>query len=323
MLEQLAGKRIFITGGTGLFGRWLMEKLSGTGADVVLMSRDPSAAVQRFPGNNIPACCSFVKGDVREFSFPDGIFHYVIHAATPVVSDNLSLDSDEMYSIIVDGTKRVVEFAHAAGTRRLLYVSSGAVYGVQPPELKHIPEGLPCHPVTAYGKGKLAAERLCVRSGISSVIARCFAFVGPHIAVDAHFAIGNFIGNCLRNESIEIKGDGTPLRSYMYSSDLAEWLLTLLLQGADHGIYNVGSDQAVSILDLAHLVRDAAGTDNDIVVNRKPVPGSLPARYVPSIEKAKNELKLDLRIGLREAVFRTLQWYREGRPANRVKEGNQ
>jgi dTDP-glucose 4,6-dehydratase len=308
--DQLAGKRIFITGGTGLFGRWLLEEFSGIDVDLVLLTRDPAAFRKGFPMVGRLSTISFVEGDVRNFSFPSGHFNYVIHAATPVVSDDLSDDADEMYSIIVDGTERVLEFSEAAGVNRLLYVSSGAVYGVQPPEVEYLPETYPCNPVTAYGKGKLAAEQLCLESGIPAVIARCFAFVGPYLPDDAHFAIGNFIGNCLRDEPIEIKGDGTPLRSYMYGSDLAKWLLCILMKGISGAAYNVGSDAAVSIESLAHLVRDIAGTKNKIAVHGTPVPGEAPSRYIPSIEKERTELGLDLQINLREAIVKTLDWHR-------------
>ena len=154
------------------------------------------------------------------------------------------------------------------------------------------------------------AEQLCLESGVKTVITRCFAFVGPWLPLDTHFAIGNFIWNCLRNEPIEIKGDGTPMRSYMYGSDLAEWLLAILLRGEPARAYNVGSDEAISILDLAHLVRECAGTQNEIIVHGKKVDGTLPARYVPSVDLAKKELSLCLRSSLSEAISQTLDWHR-------------
>ena len=310
MMEPLAGKRIFITGGTGLFGRWLLERLCGTDARIVLLTRDPDAAMRRFADAPRPADCAFIRGDIRSFDFPQDSFDYIIHAATPVVND-LQVNDPAIYPVIVEGTERVLAFAEAAGAARLLYVSSGAVYGIQPPEVEYMPESSPCRPVTEYGRGKRVAERRCAESSVETVIARCFAFVGPSLSLDAHFAIGNFIGSCLRGEPIVIKGDGTPLRSYMYGSDLAEWLIALLLRGQGGEVYNVGSDQPVSILELARLVRDVAGTDNEIVVHRQPVPGAPTARYVPSIDKARTQLGLEVRIDLREAIRRTLEWYRE------------
>lgn len=305
-MNTLHQKRIFLTGGTGLFGKWLLDFLQVLEVRVVILSRNPAQFPELGKNSNI----TFIQGDVRDFKFPAGSFDYVIHAATEA---SLKLDQenpDEMYSVIVDGTRRVLEFSKQAGVKRLLYVSSGAVYGVQLPELSHVPETFPCNPVTAYGKGKLKAEQLCLESGVETVVARCFAFVGPWLPLDTHFAVGNFIGNCLRNEPIEIKGDGTPLRSYMYGTDLAEWLVTILLRGEPSRVYNVGSGDAISISDLARLVRDCAGTQNEIVVHGKKVDGALPARYVPSIDRAITELTLCQRVSLSEAIRRTIAWYR-------------
>ena len=305
-MNTLHQPRIFLTGGTGLFGKWLLDFLQALEVRVVILSRNPAG----FPAFGKNANVTFIQGDVRDFELPSGPFDYVIHAATEA---SVKLDQehpDEMYSVIVDGTRRVLECSKQAGAKQLLYVSSGAVYGVQPPELSRLPESFPCNPVTAYGKGKLKAEQLCLESGVETVIARCFAFVGPWLPLDTHFAIGNFIGNCLRNEPIEIKGDGTPLRSYMYGSDLAEWLWTILLRGEPSRIYNVGSGDAISISDLARLVRECAGTQNEIIVHGKKVDGALPARYVPSVERAQKELSLRQRCSLSESISRTIAWYR-------------
>ena len=319
--DVLSKKRIFLTGGTGFFGKCLISQLLASdkklNAEVIVLSRNPAQFKAAFPMFGECANLSFVEGDVRDFRFPSGSFDYVIHAAT---ESSVKLDQEnpeEMYSVIVDGTRRVLEFSKQAGIQRLLYVSSGAVYGVQPPELTHVPETFPCNPITAYGKGKLKAEQMCLECGVETVIARGFAFVGPWFPLDTHFAIGNFIGNCLRNEPIVIRGDGTPLRSYMYGGDLAEWLWTLLLRGEHARPYNVGASDAISILDLAHLVRECAGTDNLITCLGTPLPNVPPSRYVPSIQRAKEELGLVPRCPLDDAIKRTLAWYRTCTAASR------
>lgn len=307
-MNEFYRKRILITGGTGFFGEWLVERLLRVEAELVVLSRKP-ASYALLPKN---AKISVLQGDVRDFTFPGGSFDYVIHAATCV---SVTPDSsDEVYSVIVDGTRRVLEFARQARVRRFLYVSSGAVYGVQPPVLSNIPETFPCNPVTVYGAGKRDAEAMCRRSTVETVIARPFAFVGPYLPLDAHFAIGNFIGSCLRNEPIVIKGDGTPVRSYMYGSDLAEWLLTMLLKGRAGSAYNVGSSVAISIAEVARLVRSVAGTANEIRICQQALADSLPERYVPCITKASEELGLALRVSLQDAIGRTLSWCQ----ANRV-----
>ena len=308
---ELFGKRVFVTGGTGFFGKWLLSLFHILETDVVVLSRNPGGFLAQFPmvGNN--SNITFIQGDVRDFTFPVGHFDTVIHAATEASVKPERENPDEIHSVIIDGTKRILEFSNRAGAKRLLYVSSGAVYGVQPPELSHIPETFPCNPVTVYGKGKLEAERMCLESEVETVIARCFAFVGPWLPLDAHFAIGNFIGNCLRNEPIVVKGDGIPMRSYLYGEELAKWLLTLLVKGQAGEAYNVGSDDAISIADLAAIVREIAGSDNEIRVQRKAVQGARPARYIPAIDKIRDELALQVKCGLTESISNTIRWYRE------------
>jgi nucleoside-diphosphate-sugar epimerase len=311
MESMLTGKKIFLTGGTGFFGKCLLDFFMSQPLEVVVLSRNPFSFLQENPQYTTIDHFSFIEGDVRDFVFPDGTFDYVIHAATPISSDQLDIDSPEMYSIIVDGTKRVIKFARQANVERLLYVSSGAVYGKQPSDLTHIPEAHPCSPINAYGHGKLASEKLCFQSEIPSIAARCFAFVGPHLPLNAHFAIGNFIGNCLRNEPIVINGDGTPLRSYMYESDLVEWLLTIMLKGTSGEAYNIGSEVDISIAELAEFVRCCAGTKNSISILQKVDINLPPVRYIPSIQKAEEELELVLKTNLKHAVVSTLAWYKK------------
>lgn len=302
-VESLAGKRVFITGGTGLFGKWLLSVLADSSAEVVVLTRSPDAFVCKNSQFLEHPRITFWQGDVRDFVFPSGHFDYIIHAATPVASD--CENEDDLISIIVDGTRRVLEFAATCQADRVLYVSSGAVYGVQPPELTHISETFPCNPTTAYGQGKLSAENLCEESRVDVVIARCFAFVGPSIEQIKQFAIGNFIGNCLRNEPIEIKGDGTPLRSYMFASDLVDWLLAILLRGESGEVYNVGSDVAISISDLAIKVREVVSAHSPIEVRKPVVEGQCVERYIPSNRKAVEMLSLEMKVDLDNSIRMT------------------
>ncbi len=308
---DLLGKRIFITGGTGLFGKWMLEYLLASGADLVLLTRNENRFRRAFPSFASHPGLSFISGDVRDFAFPAKGFDYVIHAATPVCSDDLGDEPDQLYSIITEGTQRVLEFSAKAGIERFLYVSSGAVYGPQSSEITHVSETCLCKPANAYGQGKLQAEQLCLESNVDSVIARCFAFVGPYFPLESHLAIGNFIRSCLKNETIEIQGDGTPMRSYMYGMDLALWFSRMLLHGSSGGVYNVGSDQGISIGDLAHLVRDIAGTRNEVVIRQEADEGNPPSWYVPSIEKASTDLKLKLKTGMEDAIEQTIEWFRQ------------
>ena len=302
-LFQGVPHKIFLTGGTGFFGRSILSCLRRgllpQGTEFVILSRDPEkflAACPEFAG--LPGV-RHIAGDVRNFVFPDEEFDAVIHAATPAVT---TLVPGEMRSIVVEGTRRAAEFARFCGAKRLLLTSSGAVYGVQPPELANIPEDHPCRPVTEYGIAKLEAEKICADSGVPALIARCFAFAGPYLNRDIHFAFGNFLKDALAGRPIVIRGDGTPLRSYLYADDLVTWLFKLLEAGTPGRPVNVGSPTAVSIAGLAETIRDVLQTPGKVVVMEKPVPGRLPARYVPSVERAKNELGLAVTISLADAI---------------------
>ncbi len=163
------------------------------------------------------------------------------------------------------------------------------------------------------------AEHLCIayahNTPLQPVIARCFAFVGPHLPLDAHFAIGNFIGSALRNERIHIKGDGTPRRSWLYMSDLAAWLWTLLTHGAPNRAYNVGSDEAYTIAEAAHVTADTLRPDGNggsalpIQIDGMPNPAAPLNSYVPAIDRARDELGLRVTVPLAEALRRTAAWH--------------
>jgi dTDP-glucose 4,6-dehydratase len=253
---------------------------------------------------------AFTAGDIRDFAFPEKSFDFVIHAAATVTVPGLA--SDEEYTTVFDGTRQVLQMCKSKKIKRLLYISSGAVYGVQPPEMAGVSEIFPCNPVNEYGRGKRDAENLCLGSGIDTVIARCFAFVGPHLPLDKHFAIGNFINNVLKGEDIYIKGDGTPYRSYMYASDLVEWLLTILLKGKSGEAYNVGSGKEISIRELAEKVASFSGGKSKVVIARKPENGVLPSRYVPDVNKAVTQLNLRCKVPLETAISETIKWNKAG-----------
>ena len=294
-------KRIFITGGTGFFGKSMLDyrlrhpEWEWAQVEWVILSRSPERFAAEHPQLAKQAGVSFVSGDVRDFAFPDAPFDAIIHAATSAVT---TLLDDEMTSVIVEGTRHVVDFAKFAGCNTILFTSSGAVYG---PRTEPMGEDDACNPTTAYGKGKLAAERLLVESGLDVKIARCFAFVGPHLNRKIHYAIGNFIQNCIDGAPVVINGDGTPLRSYLYADDLVEWLFSVLERGEVGRPYNVGSDEGLSIRNLAERVRSALGAKNEIKVLGAPS-GSPPSVYVPNVTRVQGELGLTVKIGLEDAI---------------------
>ena len=305
---EVQGQNVFITGGTGFFGCWLLESFLwandqlSLGARVFVLSRSPGDFVTKAPHLANHPAVRLVQGDVRTFEYPAGGFPIVIHAATEASAKLNQENPLLMFETIVEGTHRTLEFARTHGTRRFLLTSSGAVYGKQPPEMTRIPEDYPgapdpMDPDSAYAEGKRAAEMLCRlyahQFGLEAKIARFFAFVGPHLPLDAHYAIGNFIRDALQGGPIRVNGDGSPLRSYLYAADLAIWLWTILLKGQPCRPYNVGSDSSISIADLAGLVRQVVDPGLVVTIARQADPSQPQLRYVPSIERARGELMLE------------------------------
>lgn len=318
--EELRGRRIFITGGTGFFGCWLLESFAwandrlGLNASATVLTRNPKSFAAKMPHLAWRSDLIFLEGDVRSFSFPAGKFDFVIHAGT---TSSAPVEPLEMFDTIVNGTRRMLEFAATHETRKLLFVSSGAVYGRQPPEMEHISEDYsgaanPLDPASAYAEGKRAAELLCAilgrKHGFEIKIARCFAFVGPYLPLDAHFAIGNFIRDGLSGDPIQVRGDGTPYRSYLYAADLAVWLWTILFRGQSCQPYNVGSEEALTISQVADTVVASFQPARTVIIEKKPAPGATTQRYIPGTKRARGELGLQTRIKLKEAIARTVFW---------------
>jgi len=314
-LRALDGARVFLTGGTGFFGKWLVESWAwaqtelGLHGELVVLTRKPSASFPPLhPG------LRYFEGDQGSFPMPDGSFDAVLHGAVEHGTPGHTFWNN------LAGCQRVLDLAGRSGARRFLFTSSGAVYGAQPPDLTHLPENHPGSPDSldprqAYGLTKRACEALCAtfpwQGGAQFVVARGFAFHGPALPLDVNLAIGNFLRDALGPGPICLQGDGTPRRSYLYAADLAAHLWALLVRGRAGQAYNLGSMEDLSIREVAERVRDQVAPGREIHLATAPRPGAPVSRYVPDTGKAERELGLVPRIGLDEGIRRTAAWHRQ------------
>jgi dTDP-glucose 4,6-dehydratase len=325
-LRQLSGKRLLLTGGTGFIGTWLLESIAylndqtGEPCQVYVPTRDPQAFARRAPHLAARPELHFVRGDVRVLAPPDERCEYIIHAAASASPLTKAASPVEIGETIVEGTRRVLALAQVWSVERMLFLSSGAVYGVQPAELERVPEdfrGGPdlSAPFSAYAEGKRYAEVLCVAYhqafGVPVVIVRPFTFLGPYQDLDGGFAATDFVCDALRGVPLAVKGDGTTVRSYAGPADMLRMLWGPLLRGRAGQAYNVGSDTPVSILALARAVALAVGRPDDIHVGQPPTPGRLPARYVPDISRLEAELGLRPQDDLLSVIGQTIDWASE------------
>jgi nucleoside-diphosphate-sugar epimerase len=318
-LETLRGKNLFLTGGTGFFGKWLLAGLHhgnvelGLGLNVTVLSRDPAVFLRQHPETAAASEFKFVQGNVADFSLADHRPDYIIHAATDTTASPTETEEERRMRSIVEGTRHVLELARKSEGARLLHTSSGAVYGAyvsQPTGAKE-EDYAAATPLIPYGAAKRESEQLCEEAKVDFVTARCFAFLGPYLPLDAHFAAGNFLRDALRGGPILVRGDGTALRSYLHPADLVVWLLRILVRGQRGRAYNVGSDEVVTTAQLARLIAKATRPTPEVVVQSVQPQGPQNI-YLPNITRARAELSLDVAIPLRDAIARTIGFLQQG-----------
>jgi len=318
--RALAGASILITGATGWFGVWLLDALCA--ADdllslrlrIIAVSRDPGRFLSRFRGFAQDDRISWIEADVCDLAVSGTSFSHVIHGAADTTAGPDPGTQRRLFDTLVDGTRRVIA---AAGTHctSFLLLSSGAIYGPAKTSGHRFSESEcggpdPSLAGNCYAEGKRAAEQACALAaaeGIPVRIARCFAFVGPHMPFDKHFAIGNFIADAVRGRPILVKSDGRPIRSYLYMSDLVGALLAILVAGEAGRPYNVGSDQGFTIEQVARLVDQIVGGSGVKIQGDRSDPRD---QYVPDTSRLASELGVPQTVGLESAIARTAAWYR-------------
>ncbi|WP_337157137.1 NAD(P)-dependent oxidoreductase [Pseudomonas putida] len=319
--SELKGKRLLLTGGTGFFGKWLLAMLAclnkrGAGIEVTVLSRAPARFLRMYPQYASVHWVRWIEHDVREpiSVLVEGAFDMAIHAATDTLAGAHS-DLLRLYDTILNGARNVLDLAVRTGTKRVLLTGSGAQYGV-------LEFGVPvsenstgsCNALlasSAYAEAKRAQETLAAiyaaRHGLEIVSTRCFAFSGPGIALDEHFAIGNFVRDALWRDELVLQSSGSAVRSYLHGSDLAGWLLALLVRGAPGNAYNVGSDQALTIAELARKVMTRIAPDKPLRILGQDLTAQARSYYVPSIQKAR-ALGLDVWTTLEHSIDSMAQW---------------
>ena len=318
--QKLNNKHIFITGATGFIGSWLLESLiyiakqKNINLSISILTRNKNNFLNNYPHLQ-NSLFNILEGDIRslEVNAIDRNIDYIIHAATDAKlnHENPLLVADT----IVQGTRNVLEICRQHKITKLLFLSSGAVYGKDSPELSGFGENSPLSPdcnnsVSSYGEAKRYAELLCSiyhkQFQIPYVTARCFSFVGPRLPINSHFAIGNFIKNIICNEDIEISGDGKDIRSYLYIADLVVWLFNILINAKPATVYNVGSNNNYTIEQIAQMVIKSTKSTRKYKILNQNINSSA---YIPNINKALEELNVAVFHNIEESIIKTKNWY--------------
>ncbi len=322
--ERLRGATVLITGATGFFGRWMLESLMWANRQLSLDLRCIAHGSARSAGSAQPqfdGTVDWVFGEVEalphlltQAGYAPESLGAIVHLAVSAGTADGRPRPLGAFTDAVQGAHAVLEMARRARGCRVLITSSGAVYGRQASVHQALSEDLlpmadPLDVADGYGAAKRAVEFLAAASvaehGTEAVIARPFAFIGPRLPFDRNFAAGNFLRDALRGTPIVIDSDGRAVRSYLYASDLADWLWAVLAAGRPGRAYNVGASGAISILELATVVCQLTGVP--LIVKGIRQEGAR-QYYVPSVDLIKRELGVVESVGLLDGVKRVIAW---------------
>jgi nucleoside-diphosphate-sugar epimerase len=323
-LKLVVDSNLLITGASGFVGKWLTlswlsarQELNGIGR-LMVVARNVDGLRQLCSIYGATNEVIYIESDIRNFEIPSEFTpQYVIHAATPASESLNNQQPQEMLSIIIDGQLNILSQSIRSGVEKFLFMSSGAVYGKQPLNVHYISEDysggpLPTDVRSAYHEGKRVAELMgniqAANNKISFVTGRLFAFLAPYLPLNTHFAAGNFLLDGMTGQDISVRSDGQSIRSYQYGSDLCVFLWALLIRGRSGEAYNVGSDEAVSISNLAHQIQSTLPTASKVEILGE-IDSATHTRYVPSIAKIKTELSVSNVIDLQTSIARTADWY--------------
>lgn len=311
--ERTAVSRILLLGGSGFVGRTLRDEFRRySNLEVVVTSTSPKIQSQFDHESHV---CWQIGSSVD-----CGPCDYIIHAATPASAQLNASEPETMIRLNTQSMFDVIDTARRWGNcPRVVFLSSGAVYGVTSESQSLVPEDWTgaCSTLSsksAYGEGKRAAEvilSIATEHGlVDGVVARLFAFSGKYLPMDRHFALGNFVRDALSGTEIVIRGDGQTIRSYLDQVDLARWITRMLEVGPAEHVYHVGSEIPISMRDLANLVSNRAyallGRKTNVrLLNQKSnLDGIL--RYVPSTKMTREALGLSETISLSDSIDQML-----------------
>ena len=326
-LEPLRNSRVLITGGTGFLGTWLAELASHLNdsyqfnINLILLSSHAQAFAERAPALVSRRDVVLIEGDVRHaVEIPDDV-SWIVHAASSPDSRLHVSDPLRTIDVSVNGTTTLLAAAaRLPNLKKILHISSGLVYGAQPSDVPGIAEDswgalAPCALGSVYAEAKRCAETVCTayrnEQRLPIVTARPFAYIGSHQLLDKPWAVNNFLHDALLGGPIRILGDPNTVRSYLYASDMAFWIWSMLANGSDGQSFNVGSPQAVTLRELAEKIGS---------LFPQKIPVSLPhlhkdacpgARFVPDVTRAQTGLGLRVSVDLDAAVRRTLSWHQQ------------
>jgi UDP-glucose 4-epimerase len=257
--------KALVTGGAGFIGSHLVEKLIQEGWEVTILDNFSTGRFENIEQAFKTGRLRLIMGDAKSIGLSEDAegLEYVFHlAANPDVRETTpSIHFHEN----IEATFNMLEYARRMGVRCFVFTSSSTVYGdasrVPTPE-----DYGPLKPISLYGAAKLAAEGLissyCHTFGMTGVSLRLANIVGPRLT---HGVIYDFINKLRENpRRLEILGDGTQRKSYVWIEDCIEAMLQVLkhVEASHYEVYNIGSEDWITVSEIADIVAESMGLRN-------------------------------------------------------------
>jgi dTDP-glucose 4,6-dehydratase len=307
-------RRVVVTGGAGFLGSHLCERLMAGGCEVICLDDLSTGAAANVAHLVDSGSFRLIRTDVTDFVHVPGRVDAVLHFASPASPVDYLRRPIATLKVGSIGTLHGLGLAKEKGARFLL-ASTSETYG--DPQIHPQPESYwghvnPVGPRGVYDEAKRFAEAMTMAyrrtHGVDTAIVRIFNTYGPRMRPDDGRAIPTFIRQALLGEPLTVAGDGSQTRSVCYVDDLVDGIVRLLDSDLA-GPVNIGNPHELSVLDLAHRVRAAAGSDSAVV--HVPRPEDDPCVRQPDITLAKAELGWKPAVSLDEGLARTVGWFRE------------
>ena len=306
--------RVVVTGGAGFLGSHLCDALLARGDSVVAIDNLLTGSVDNIDHLFGQPGFTFVEHDVSQFVWVPGDVDVVMHFASPASPADFERIPIQILKVGSLGTHNCLGLAKAKSARFFL-ASTSEVYG--DPHVHPQPESYwghvnPIGPRGVYDEAKRFAEAMTMAyhraHGLDVRIVRIFNTFGPRLRVDDGRSVSNFLHQALLGKPITIYGDGSQTRSFCFVEDEVRGFLALL-DGDITGPVNIGNPAEYSIRQLAEEVLTVTGSESEVVY--EPLPVDDPTQRRPDITLARTQLGWEPRIGLREGLQRTADWFRQ------------
>jgi UDP-glucuronate decarboxylase len=315
--DKVAGKTVLVTGGAGFLGSWLCDVLVELHANVICLDNLASGLKSNVSGLLTKDNFAFIRHDITRPIFFDEDLDVVLHLASRASPFEFQRFPIQILKANTLGIWVALGIAKSHKAR-LLYTSTSEIYGKAteiPTSEEYTGNVNPIGARSCYDEAKRCGESFVtayhLEHGIDARIARLFNTYGPRMRADDVYGrvVPRFIEQALKNAPITVFGDGSQTRSFCYVTDQIEGLLRFaFLEDLDGKTVNIGSDEEITIVALAEIIKKLTNSESNIKF--EDLPKDDPQRRRPDIGKAKDLLNWKPKVGLEKGLERTIQWFR-------------